>query len=206
MCGAWSGEPLARLTVQDSVRAELWQRSPNSTRWTLLRSAIIAPDELGPPGCELWTEWLIEGARREPRVTLEDLDQDNGAWPEGGTLAAPNGEIPVEADAEGTWQFAPSAPGSDVGFAYRSAAAAPERDFPRGPLYHVNRRTGATRRVWGQPRSRELVRMALQIRCEQLLLSPGFDLTRLVSGRTGKTLRVLPTREAVWIPRPRPEP
>jgi hypothetical protein len=204
MYGAWNGAPLRHLSYQDSVRAELWQRSRRSGRWMLLRSVIIAPDELGPPGCELWTEWLIEGARREPRVTLEDLERDVGAWPEGGVLAAPNGEAPVEDGAERGWQFAPSAPGSDVGFAYRTVTAAPERDFPTEPLYHVNRRTGASRRVWGRPRSEEILGMALQIRCERLLLTPGFDLTRLVSGRTGDTLRLLPTRKAVWIPRPGP--
>jgi hypothetical protein len=203
MCGAANGTRLSQLTYQDSVRAELWQRSRRSARWKLLRSAIIAPDELGPPGCELWSEWIIEGVQREPRVTLEDLEREVGAWPEGGVLAAPSGEASAEEGAEGGWQFAPSAPGSDAGFAYRTLALAPERDFPTEPIYHIHRRSGATRRVWGRARTEEIVRMSLQIRCEQLLLTPGFDLTRLVSGRTGEVFRVLPTREAIWIQRPR---
>jgi hypothetical protein len=205
MYGARSGAPPLQTSYADSMRAELWQRARRSPRWTLLRSTTLAPEELGPPGCDLWNEWVIEGARHEPRVTLEDLEEDVGAWAEGVTgIAAPDGEAPVEEGADLGWDFAPSAPASDVGFAYRITFGAPESDFPTEPIYHVNRRTGATRRVWGRVRSDELLRMALQIRCGQLLLTPGFDLTRLVSGRTGATLRVLPTREAIWIPRPRP--
>lgn len=204
MSGARNRASLEELTFEDSVRVELWQRSRRSARWTLLRSGIVGPDEHGPPGCELWTELLMEGARHEPRVTLEELERDVGAYPEGGVIDAPKGESPVEEDAEEAWQFAPSTPGSNLGFAYRVSIRAPERDFPLEPLYFVNRRTGASRKVWGQSPNENHVLMALQTRCEQLLLTPTFDSTRLVSGRTGKITRLFSTREAVWVPKPRP--